>query len=46
MQKAHGLATSGHGGVLRTQNRIKEIFYWPSWENDVRKYVLSCDICQ
>ena len=46
MQKAHDLAISGHGGVLRTQNRIKERFYWPSWENDVRKYVLSCDICQ
>jgi hypothetical protein len=46
MQKANDLAISGHGGVLRTQNRIKERFYWPSWENDVRKYVLSCDICQ
>ena len=46
MEKAHDIPISGHGGVNRTQNRIRERFYWPSWEQEVRDYVLSCDICQ
>ena len=46
MQTAHDLSISGHGGVNRTQERIRQRFYWPKWEKEVREYVLSCDTCQ
>ena len=46
LQSAHDIAASGHLGIEKTTNRIKERFYWPNWESDVKIYVLSCQICQ
>ena len=46
MYVAHDKILSAHLGVESTQNRIKKSYYWPSWEKQVREYVLSCNICQ
>ena len=46
MQAAHDSVTSGHLGSDRTISRIAERFYWPGWEEQVNKYVISCSICQ
>ena len=44
-ENAHDIKTSGHLGINKTCDKIKDRFYWPSWENEVRKYILSCEIC-
>ncbi|UYV62830.1 hypothetical protein LAZ67_2002067 [Cordylochernes scorpioides] len=36
----------GHVGVAKTVHRIKQRFYWKGLEEDVRKYVRSCKVCQ
>ena len=46
LENAHDIKTSGHLGINKTCDKIKDRFYWPSWENEVRKYILSCEICQ
>ena len=47
MITAHDNAETGaHFGVGHVQNRIRQRFYWPRWEKDIREYVLSCDTCQ
>ena len=43
---AHDPAFSGHTGINKTTNRIKNRYYWPGWEQDVKNYVKSCETCQ
>jgi len=35
-----------HPGSTRTEETIKQHFYWPNLQKDVRKYVGTCDVCQ
>ena len=46
LRAAHDITTCGHLGVEKTQTKLRDRCYWPSWERDVREYVLSCQICQ
>jgi hypothetical protein len=46
LRLAHDTELSGHLGVEKTQNRIKQRYFWPGWESVVRQYVLSCPTCQ
>ena len=46
LELAHDIALSGHLGVEKTVERIRERFYWPNWEQQTREYVLSCTTCQ
>ena len=36
---------SGHFGVEKTLQRLKERFYWPGHYNDVRAHCQSCPSC-
>lgn len=42
----HLLPTSGHAGTRRMFNNIKNYFYWPGLEKDVRAFVRKCSKCQ
>jgi hypothetical protein len=44
--KAHDIKTSGHLGINKTSEKIKDRYYWPQWEKQVRDYILSCETCQ
>ena len=46
MRAAHESCFAGHGGVFKTQELIRQQFFWPRLLNDVAEYVLSCDKCQ
>ncbi|KAL1212944.1 hypothetical protein V5N11_032913 [Cardamine amara subsp. amara] len=46
MQEFHYGKLGGHGGVLRTQKRIGELFYWMGMMTDIRRFVASCQVCQ
>ena len=39
-------AHSGHLGVNRTLEKVRERFYWPNYEADVQRWVRECEQCQ
>jgi hypothetical protein len=42
----HDTPIAGHQGIERTYATLHDQFYWPRMNNEVRKYVKSCDSCQ
>ena len=46
MRAAHESPFAGHGGVFKSQELVRQQFFWPSLLNDVAKFVLTCDKCQ
>ena len=41
----HDQALRAHFGEEKMVDRIRESFYWPSWREDVRKWIKNC-ACQ
>ena len=37
--------TSGHLGVTKTLNKVRQNYFWPGLQSDVRSYVAECDLC-
>ncbi|KAJ3007678.1 hypothetical protein NUW54_g3453 [Trametes sanguinea] len=47
IKEVHDVITEGaHAGYHRTYNRIASCYYWPRMSRDVKRYTLTCDICQ
>ena len=46
MELAHETMMSGHMGKKKTTDITLSNFFWPGMKDDVRKFCLSCDICQ
>lgn len=46
MREYHDGKMGGHGGVVKTQKRIAELFYWVGMMTDIRRFIASCQICQ
>ena len=47
LSKVHDEITEGaHAGYHKTYNKLASTFYWPKMSRDVKKFVVSCDICQ
>lgn len=42
LDACHSEATSGHFGVTKTLNRVRERFYWKGLVADVRELVSYC----
>ncbi|OXA47645.1 Retrovirus-related Pol polyprotein from transposon opus [Folsomia candida] len=42
----HDAPESGHMGVKKTKEAIKQRFYWNNMNTDIHNYVKSCKICQ
>uniref|UniRef100_A0A3P8NJ88 Gypsy retrotransposon integrase-like protein 1 n=1 Tax=Astatotilapia calliptera TaxID=8154 RepID=A0A3P8NJ88_ASTCA len=36
----------GHLGIAKTLARMQSRFYWPKMASEVKRYVLSCPVCQ
>lgn len=43
---AHDTPNSAHSGVARTLERIRRYFYWAGMVSDVKKYIMSCELCK
>lgn len=41
----HDDRTAGHLGMHKTLSRIRQSYYWPGLQKDVRQYILGCEIC-
>jgi hypothetical protein len=46
LKMAHEIPLAGHLGELKTKQRIKYSFFWPSIKTDVKNFCDSCKICQ
>eukprot|EP00745_Piridium_sociabile_P033382 TRINITY_DN571_c0_g1_i10.p1 TRINITY_DN571_c0_g1~~TRINITY_DN571_c0_g1_i10.p1 ORF type:complete len:1565 (+),score=261.65 TRINITY_DN571_c0_g1_i10:102-4796(+) len=46
LEMGHDTPMAGHLGTRKTLERIRQDFYWPGINGDVRKYCRSCDPCQ
>ena len=46
LKLAHDTMMSGHLGTTKTTDRVLANFFWPGAQGDVRRYCVSCDICQ
>ncbi|XP_071098995.1 uncharacterized protein [Haliotis cracherodii] len=46
MKVSHEALMGGLLGIKKTLDRVMSQFYWPGIMGDVRRHVLSCDICQ
>jgi transposase InsO family protein len=42
----HDVPYSGHVGVRRTQEAVRNLYWWPKWATEVKDYVLTCASCQ
>lgn len=42
----HSGGLCGHFGQDKTEALVRQRYYWPSLQRDVRKYVQSCMVCQ
>jgi transposase InsO family protein len=42
---SHDHKTAGHLGVTKTLSRIRQSYYWPGLQRDVRQYIAGCEIC-
>lgn len=46
MSEYHSGKIGGHGGILKTQRRISELFFWFGMLTHIRRYVAACQVCQ
>ncbi len=46
VQEAHGQLLTGHNGIEKTWERIKESYIWPNIDEDVAKHISACQKCQ
>jgi hypothetical protein len=46
LQVGHEGPEAGHFGPIKTLHRIRQQFAWPKMQEEVRKYVENCTLCQ
>lgn len=42
----HSTPFDRHSGFFRTYKKVSTIFYWEGMKNDVKKFVVECEVCQ
>jgi hypothetical protein len=45
MEQYHDAPIAGHLGVQKTLERLRRTWFWPGMLQQVKEYVLSCDLC-
>lgn len=46
MQMHHDLRLGGHAGIQRMKATMKQLYFWPAMDCDIKEYVLNCQICE
>jgi len=46
MEAEHDSKIAAHFGTYKTIGRVTANFYWPKMDENITKYVRSCDVCQ
>jgi len=42
----HDEPVAAHGGIKKTLDRLRKFYYWPHMAQDVKSFVLKCDVCK
>lgn len=42
---SHDIKASGHLGIRKTLSKIRQNYYWPGLQNDVKAYINGCEFC-
>ncbi|XP_042071499.1 uncharacterized protein K02A2.6-like [Haplochromis burtoni] len=45
-EKVICLAHEGHQGIVRTKQRLRELYWWPCMDTQVHAILSSCSVCQ
>ena len=45
LRYSHDIKASGHLGIKKTLHRIRQRYYWPGLQRDVKIYVNGCETC-
>ncbi|CAC5376636.1 unnamed protein product [Mytilus coruscus] len=45
LEYCHDTKYAGHLGIHKTREKIRQSYYWPGLQSDVRAYVASCNKC-
>jgi hypothetical protein len=46
LSELHATPTAGHSGFTKTYDRVKRSFFWDGMKQDIRKFVIECEVCQ
>jgi hypothetical protein len=46
LSKLHASPTARHSRFSKTYERVKRSFFWDGMKQDVRTFVVKCDVCQ
>jgi hypothetical protein len=46
LSELHATPTTGHSGFTKTYDRVKRSFFWDGMKQDIRNFVVECDVCQ
>ena len=46
LRLSHDVSSSGHLGIKKTLSKVRQNYYWPGLEQDVKIYVTGCETCQ
>jgi hypothetical protein len=46
LSKLHATPTTGHSGLTKTYDRVKHSFFGDGMKQDIRNFVVECDVCQ
>ena len=45
LDEVHSQVSTAHPGQTKTQQLVKNRYYWPTWRKDVERYVRNCNKC-
>ena len=45
LKQSHDIRASGHLGMKKTVSKIRQKYYWPGLQSDVRMYIAGCEKC-
>jgi hypothetical protein len=46
LSELHATPTARHSGLTKTYDRVKRYFFWDGMKQDVRNFVVECDVFQ
>jgi hypothetical protein len=44
--EVHNSKFAGHGGQFKTQERLRQDFWWPHMDKDIKEHIDQCKACQ